>query len=704
MTLDSATRLTKFIILESHLILLGLDPAPKYLLFPPIPASLLTVLPTEPLEIFLGSQIHITIPRTIPLEAELHHLCDRAQEGGQSLLATGTGMKRSPGTEGLKAGEEGGLHRQWSFEMQPRANTEPRREIIPPREPPHHDPPAPPPEEPTPRTSQDSVSFVREILQSSPESPPDDPPPPRRDLSPTRRPKPFRQYPQDSLSPTILLPTPTKDLYTLPPPPSIPPPPIPPSPRSISPSRSVPVQLHDLPHFPNTPTKTEGGVPMLPVLEFGPSPLGMRIFLNRSTSPRRLSAQTPLSGTEAGSPVSKDRIGRSKSPLNGDPLVVARHPSPVATRHIESPIPPRISPVQTPLGTPSLGRVSPSPTVCTFPPRTMRADLLESERTRSVDDLRRRSSPRQGALSRLEHHRPDSGSSGSLEDEPFPSMGRFVSAPVVVYFWKRGGWHRPEILTQWGEQSVITVDPARARGGRVQMRIGGLEGGTGIVHEITPTASIRRDSPLEVSIGCDVPSSKREYLMFATADPGEADVLFSALNQARSLVGGISEEQLRQVTSLFARTTSFASSLATNSSVGSTISNLSLYDTPPLPSIPAHFSLEEPLSPLHERTLVKEHKVKIFLRLDAGIWKNLGNGRVWVFTTGPEVRVLVVQPTKKDPGCVLVDGRIFESRACERVGRTGVAVNLPSREGKISVYMLQVYFPQLGGGYLMVVE
>jgi hypothetical protein len=275
-------------------------------------------------------------------------------------------------------------------------------------------------------------------------------------------------------------------------------------------------------------------------------------------------------------------------------------------------------------------------------------------------------------------------------------MKPFISAPCIVFFWKRGGWHRPDLLAQFGDESVVTVDLARPRGGgRVQMRIGGVEWGTGVVHEITASSSIRRDSPLEVSIGCDIPSStKREYLMFATADTADADALFGALNQARSLVGGISEEQLRQVTSLFARTTSFASSLATNSSVGSTISNLSLYDTPPLPSIPAHFSpAEEPLSPLQERVLVKEHKVKIFLRLDAGNWKNLGNGRVWVFTTGPEVRVLVVQPTKKDPGGVLVDGRIFESGACERVGRTGVAVNLPSREGKISVYMLQVRSP-----------
>lgn len=186
--------------------------------------------------------------------------------------------------------------------------------------------------------------------------------------------------------------------------------------------------------------------------------------------------------------------------------------------------------------------------------------------------------------------------------------------------------------------------------------------------------------------------------MFAFQDVGEADAVYHALNTGRSVVGGVSEEQLRQAISLFARTTSFASSLATNSSVGSTISNLSLYDTPPLPSIPAEYSPVEEMYPvqtikLEERMLVHDHKVKIFLRQEAGIWKNLGNGKVSVLTTGPEVRVHVVQPTKKDPSAVLVDGRIFESGACERVGRTGVAVNLPSREGKISVYMLQVTSP-----------
>jgi hypothetical protein len=188
---------------------------------------------------------------------------------------------------------------------------------------------------------------------------------------------------------------------------------------------------------------------------------------------------------------------------------------------------------------------------------------------------------------------------------------------------------------------------------------------------------------------------KKEYYMFACHDPGEADGLFHALNTRRYFVGGVTEEQLRQATSLFGRTTSFASSLATNSSVGSNISNYSIWDTPPLPTMPAEYSPVEDIQSdaplvLEEKLLVHDHKVKIFLRQDAGIWKNLGNGKVSVFTTGPEVRVHVVQPTKKDASAVLVDGRIFESGACERVGRTGVAINLPGREGKIAVYMLQV--------------
>jgi len=356
--------------------------------------------------------------------------------------------------------------------------------------------------------------------------------------------------------------------------------------------------------------------------------------------------------------------------------------------------------------------------------------LDDSERlagTRSVDDLRRISPPRQGALSRLDHRDSNSSGSVSVEDEElisqlmtptmsngFPNGRMLHSGGCMVYFWKRGGWHRPELQS---EESFITVElfgsPGRGRmasARKVVLRVvdpdpqGVQDRGTVVMqHEILPTASVRRDSPSEVSIGCDVLSGKKEYFMFACHDPGEADGLFHALNTGRYFVGGVTEEQLRQATSLFGRTTSFASSLATNSSLGSTISNLSLYDTPPLPAMPAEYSpveekyVEQPPLQLEERLLVPDHKVKIFLRQDAGIWKNLGTGKVSVFTMGPKVPVHVIQPTKKDPNAVLVDGGIFESGACERVGRTGVAVNLPSREGKICVYMLQVRFPRRMG-------
>jgi hypothetical protein len=343
----------------------------------------------------------------------------------------------------------------------------------------------------------------------------------------------------------------------------------------------------------------------------------------------------------------------------------------------------------------------------------------ENERlagTRSVDDLRKINSPRNGALSRLEYRNSGSSGSGSVEDEELNQLmtptnlgiggfpGKVLhSGGVVVYFWKKGGWHRPEVTT---EESYITVEsfgsPLRGRLPKVVLRVTEPNGNVILQHEILGNASIRRDSPSEVSIGCDIPSSsangKKEYYLFACHDPGEADGLYHSLNTGRYFMGGVSEEQLRQATSLFGRTTSFASSLATNSSVGSTISNLSLYDTPPLPTIPAEYSPIEENYPvqqvvLEERLLVKDHKVKIFLRQDAGIWKNLGSGKLDVHTTGPEVRIQVMQPTKKNPSAILVEGRIFESGACERVGRTGVAVNLPSREGKISVYMLQVLSP-----------
>lgn len=343
--------------------------------------------------------------------------------------------------------------------------------------------------------------------------------------------------------------------------------------------------------------------------------------------------------------------------------------------------------------------------------------LEESERlvgTRSVEDLQQMSRLRQGALSRLDHRSSASSGSASVEDEelaqvlaPTIPAGRVLhSGMCVVSFWRKGGWHRIEVRSEEAVVSVESFGMARRTNvfpPKVVLRVTDpaepSPANLIMQHDILGTASIRRDSPSEVSIGCDTPNGKKEYYLFACRDPGEADGLYHALNTGRYFVSGVSEEQMRQATSLFARTTSFASSLATNSSVGSTISNLSLYDTPPLPVMPAEYSpIEEkypapPLPPLEERPLVRDHKVKIFLRQDAGIWKNLGGGKVSVFTTGPEVRVHVVQPTKKDPNAVLVDGRLFESGACERVGRTGVAVNLPSREGKISVYMLQVLYP-----------
>jgi hypothetical protein len=81
---------------------------------------------------------------------------------------------------------------------------------------------------------------------------------------------------------------------------------------------------------------------------------------------------------------------------------------------------------------------------------------------------------------------------------------------------------------------------------------------------------------------------------------------------------------------------------------------------------------------------------KIFLRQDVKIWKNMGNGKASEFIAGPGVRIYAIQPTKKDPTMLLMDGRIFESGASERFGRTGGTVHLLSREDKISTDMVQV--------------
>jgi len=763
------------IVLPQHLVLLGLtsppsssSPSQKWLMFPPIFGAALNIFTTpSSIEIILGGGANVRFERDDELERVLRELKQRGiqEEGGRSprpkeflkspTLGTG-GMKRSPAM-GLKSPELGwtvveknksDLSRGWSFETRPRANTEP----------PQREPPSPPKEprkedqgvQAEGRSRGDSVSMVRGVLKMSPTpsptpSPPNEPeeadegegdhqmqfraPPPkmgtlRRGSSPVRKGAILKPRKPDTLTPNynspIMSPIPRipkspslpKDTFTrspsfpkdsFPRSPSMPRdhmqlPPVSrsPQPRSISPSRSVPAQLTDLPHFPTTPTKHDGNnPPILPVLEFGQSPLGMRNYLRTGgTSPRR----APIDS----SPLAKDRYGKLPTSTSQQSLTPN---SPMSRSPAMTPMSGRVSP----------GRVSPSPTVCTFPPRTTRLD--DSERlagTRSVDDLRKISSPRNGALSRLEYRNSGSSGSISVEDEELAQMmtptalghgglpGKVLhSGGVVVYFWKKGGWHRPEVTS---EESHITVElfgsPSRGRTPKVVLRVTEPSGAVIVQHEIFGSASIRRDSPSEVSIGCDIPGSsspgKKEYYLFTCHDPGEADGLYHSLNTGRYFMCGVSEEQLRQATSLFGRTTSFASSLATNSSVGSTISNLSFYDTPPLPTIPAEYSPVEEIYPdivLEERSLVKDHKVKIFLRQDAGIWKSLGSGKLDVYTTGPEVRIHVLQPTKKNPSATLVEGRIFESGACERVGRTGVAVNLPNREGKISVYMLQVPFP-----------
>jgi len=707
-------------------------------------------------EIILGGGANVVFDSDPNLEQALRDLRQRAinDEGGRSprpeLISSPLigGMRRSPAMAGISkspsnpvASPQMGwaftdqvsdtkvqLSRGWSFETRPRAKTEP----------PSRDAPQVAERDNRRHQREDSVSAVRDALSAtSSASPTPSPPsttsneseiyrapPPkmanlRRNPSPVRKPLKAEFMRQDTLSPNNLSPSlsqlPRSPAFTynsIPKSPSLPQEGFPrlpqisdlliqqlpsrprsPQPRSLSPSRSVPAQLTDLPHIPSTPTKQDNGTPpMLPVLEFSQSPLGMRSFLNRnSASPRK---PTSIDA----SPLAKDRYGRlpqlstQMNSLSPIPSHIPRSVSPAA-RDTER------------------GRISPSPTVCTFPPRTERFE--EPERlaeTRSVDDLRRLSGVRQGVISRLDHRTNGSWGSGSGDDEELPSQpsppsGRVLwSGRCVVYFWKRGGWHRPEINSDESVVVIESFDPIpRGRSKsppKVVLRVIDPEPSkpNNILsqHDILSTASIRRDSACEVSIGCDVPGGKKEYYLFACHDQAEADALSHALNTGRYFVGGISEDQLRQATSLFARTTSFASSLATNSSVGSTISNLSLYDTPPLPPLPAGFSTIDDKLPvsialkLEEKQLVRDHKVKVFLRQDAGIWKNLGNGKLSVFTTGPEVRVHVEQATKKDPNAILLDGKIFESGACERVGRTGVAVNLPSREGKISVYMLQV--------------
>ena len=425
--------------------------------------------------------------------------------------------------------------------------------------------------------------------------------------------------------------------------------------RSPSPSRSINPPSEQMPHIPARPT-TPTKFPQLPAFEFSNSPLAAGISrrsppqksspLRNDTSPSRSPEHRPISLRDEGPSLSSDPV-RSSAGLFGTPSVV---PAPPA--HFPS-----------------------------LPP----------------------SSPTRSGRSSPTHPKRYSSS----------SLGRniFYTGVCGVFFWRQGQWNR--MVEEDCQVSIkFSTDTTTSITGVPQGFLEILDGSNILLYtEIMNNSTIRRDGPEEVSVGCDV-GPRKEYYMFRPKSNAETDAIQNALTQAKyAALGPPTTRGPHKDSSLFTRASSFASS---SSSLGSTMSTISVpfsYNSmlqsgntggspslPPVPSIPQQLEDlgAQDQSVFGTITLVKDHKIKVFLRQEAGMWKNMGSAKVSISSSGKsgsaraanvEKRVIVTAG-KKDKD-VVVDGTLTE-HACERVGKTGVAVNLPDKAGKIVVYMLQV--------------
>lgn len=107
-----------------------------------------------------------------------------------------------------------------------------------------------------------------------------------------------------------------------------------------------------------------------------------------------------------------------------------------------------------------------------------------------------------------------------------------------------------------------------------------------------------------------------------------------------------------------------------------------------------------PPSPLDKRpeqtTIVAQMRAKIFLRQNLGQWKSLGTGKLKLFLSTPShIKQLVVDSDKGNPPKTVIS-TIVLTDGVERVGKTGVAIELSDSGSRTGiVYMLQVRFSHL---------
>ena len=99
-----------------------------------------------------------------------------------------------------------------------------------------------------------------------------------------------------------------------------------------------------------------------------------------------------------------------------------------------------------------------------------------------------------------------------------------------------------------------------------------------------------------------------------------------------------------------------------------------------------------PMDKVPEQTVVvAQMRSKIFLRQNLGQWKSLGTGKLKLFLSQPSnTKQLVVDSDKGNPPKTVIS-TIVLTDGVERVGKTGVAVELSDNGSRTGiVYMLQV--------------
>ncbi|OLL25608.1 hypothetical protein NEOLI_004060 [Neolecta irregularis DAH-3] len=247
----------------------------------------------------------------------------------------------------------------------------------------------------------------------------------------------------------------------------------------------------------------------------------------------------------------------------------------------------------------------------------------------------------------------------------------FIAA--VAFFWREGDWRR---LVSGSTAVTIRHDV-----GHGVMQVMHIDTGDMLVNaDMLPTNSVKRVDLTSVSIGCDIGSNKELYL-FRAGTSKEADLLLQSLNMTKlALTPMPLESQPPMSWTAAPRKLSFgsSSSLASYSTASTNVTVPSFVNQQSLPALSS------------SAVMLSEEKIKIFLRIDAGMWKTLGTARLQFHgTSEAKASHLIIVTGKKqnNKSVTIIDASLRET-ACERVGKTGVMLSVMNGS-RIVTWMVQ---------------